>query len=210
MYIYIYMCVCIYLCVCLPFKIVYACEQCKILIGNATCMCASTLQIVPVHIMLVICAFNFLKGCYIYLSHSPCNTFKCNLKTVNVSSVFCTLHLLHNMSYLYSVLEINVLLFKKILTLLFLFSLYKLNSRNSTLSKTAGVADGSRREALMKVIMREFMSSEESGNEMINNKRRAESNLAIKVYSRIGRIFKWLNSLSLFLYLSLSPPLPVT
>ena len=77
------------------------------------------------------------------------------------------------MSYSYSVMEMNVLLFKKMLTLLFLFSLYKLNSRKSTLSKTAEVADGSRREALMKVIMREFMLSEESGDEMIDDKRRA-------------------------------------
>ena len=65
------------------------------------------------------------------------------------------------MSYSYSVMEINVLLFKKMLTLLFLFSLYKLNSRKSTLSKRAGVPDGSRKEALMKVMIREFMSSEE-------------------------------------------------
>ena len=74
------------------------------------------------------------------------------------------------MSYSYSVMEINILLFNKMLTLLFLFSLYKLNSRKSTLSKMAGVADGSRREALMKVMMREFMSSED---EMIDDKRRA-------------------------------------
>ena len=54
----IYVCICtriytcIYLRICLPFKIVYACEHCKILIaGNATCMHASTSQIVPVHIM---------------------------------------------------------------------------------------------------------------------------------------------------------------
>ena len=37
----------------------------------------------------------------------------------------------------------------------------------------AGVADGSRREALMKVMIQEFMSSEESRDEMIDGKRRA-------------------------------------
>ena len=52
----VYIYVCIYLRICLLFKFVYACEHCKILIaGNATCMCASTSQIVPVHIMWVIC-----------------------------------------------------------------------------------------------------------------------------------------------------------
>ena len=84
------------------------------------------------------------------------------------------------------------LTFFKKMTLLFLFSLYKLNSRNSTLSKTAGVADGSRRAALMKVTIQGFMSSEENGDEMIDGKRRA----VIKVkslswrFSRIGWNFK--------------------
>ena len=44
------------------------------------------------------------------------------------------------------------------LTLLSLFSLNEFNSRNSTLSKMAGVADGSRRETFMKVMIRDFMS----------------------------------------------------
>ena len=53
---YIYLCV-FYLHICLSFKIVYACEHCKILIaGNTTFMCAITSQIVPVHIMWVISA----------------------------------------------------------------------------------------------------------------------------------------------------------
>ena len=70
-------------------------------------------------------------------------------------------------------MESNFLLFKKLLTLLFLFSLYKFDSKKSTLSKTAEVEGGSRREALVKVMIRKFMSSEESGDEMIDGKRRA-------------------------------------
>ena len=59
----------------------------------------------------------------------------------------------------------------------------------------AGVADVWKRESLMKVMIREFMSSEESGDEMINGKRKA----VIKVKplpwrsSRIGQIFKRLD-----------------
>ena len=47
----------------------------------------------------------------------------------------------------------------------------------------------------MKVMIQEYMSSEESGDEIIDGKRRA----VIKVkplswrFSRIGRIFKWLD-----------------